>query len=213
LDDLPLAVELAARRANVLSPGQILNRLGARLDLLRGGRDADARQQTLRATIEWSHELLTLEERTLFARMAVFSGGITLEGAEAVCEADLDVLASLVDKSLVRHDRERFWMLESIREFATERLESSGEAERIRRRHAEFLLRLAESANLTTEALERGEGQRQELVVPEEDNLRAALDHATRTDPELGCASRSPSSSSWSLATWRVGAASRSCCR
>jgi predicted ATPase len=186
LDDLPLAVELAARRANVLSPAQILDRLGARLDLLRGGRDADARQQTLRATIEWSHELLAPEERTLFARMAVFSGGATLEAAEAVCEADLDILGSLVDKSLVRHDRERFWMLETIREFATERLELSGEAENVRRRHVEFLLALAESANLTTEALERGEGQRQELVVPEEDNLRAALDHAARADPELG---------------------------
>jgi predicted ATPase/class 3 adenylate cyclase len=186
LDDLPLAVELAARRANVLSPAQILERLGARLDLLQGGRDAEARQRTLRTTIEWSHDLLSAVEQALFARMAVFTGGASLEAAEAVCDADLDVLGSLVDKSLVRHERERFWMLETIRQFATERLEASGEAEDIRRRHVEFFLGLAESANLTTEALETGAGQRQELVLLEEDNLRAALDQATRSDPVLG---------------------------
>jgi predicted ATPase/class 3 adenylate cyclase len=186
LDDLPLAVELAARRANVLSPTQILERLGARLDLLTGGRDAEARQRTLRATIEWSHDLLEPAEQALFGHLAVFSGGAMLEAAEEVCEADLDVLGSLVDKSLVRYDRERFWMLETIRQFAMERLEASGEAERVRRRHIEFFLALAESANLTTEALETGAGQRQEAVLAEEENVRAALDHATETDPELG---------------------------
>ena len=129
LENLPLAVELAAARASVLSPAQIFERLSGRLDLLKGGRDSDPRQQTLRATIEWSHELLSAEERDLFARLAIFRGGCTLEAAEQVADADLDVLQSLVDKSLLRHTRERFWMLETIREYAAERLDASGETE------------------------------------------------------------------------------------
>ena len=107
----------------MLSPRQILERLSQRLDLLRGGRDADARQRTLRATIEWSYELLTEEEKRLFAGLSVFAGGCTVEAAESVCDADLDPLQSLVDKSLLRHTDERFWMLETIRELALERLE------------------------------------------------------------------------------------------
>src|SRR5436309_14831704 len=109
LDDLPLAVELAAARTRVLPPSQILDRLGQRLDLLKGGRDADPRQRTLRATIEWSHDLLTGEEKQLFARLAVFVGGCTLEAAEDVCDAEFDVLQSLVEKSLLRHTHDRFW--------------------------------------------------------------------------------------------------------
>ncbi|MDQ3319844.1 MAG: hypothetical protein M3515_06335, partial [Actinomycetota bacterium] len=97
LDNLPLALELAAARANVLSPAQTLERLSKRLDLLKGGRDADPRQATLRATIAWSYELLSPEEKTLFARLAVFGGGCTLETSEEVLDADLDVLGSLVD--------------------------------------------------------------------------------------------------------------------
>ena len=120
LDNLPLAIELAAARASVLTPAQILERLAGRLDLLRGGRDADPRQQTLRTTIAWSFDLLTPEEQLLFARLAVFAGGATLEAAEAVAQAELDALQSLVDKSLLRHTEERFWMLETIREYATE---------------------------------------------------------------------------------------------
>ena len=100
LDSLPLAVELAAARTKALSPAQILERLSQRLDLLKGGRDADPRQQTLRATIEWSYELLTPEEQQLFARLSVFAGGCTLEAAEEVADADLDTLQSLVEKSL-----------------------------------------------------------------------------------------------------------------
>ena len=104
LDDLPLALELAAARVKVLSSTQILERLEQRLPLLTGGaRDVPERQRTLRATIEWSHELLTPEEQRLFSRLAVFSGGCTLEAAEEVAEAELDTLHSLVDKSLVRH--------------------------------------------------------------------------------------------------------------
>ena len=176
LDDLPLALELAAARTTILSTEQLLNRLGARLDLLKGGRDAEVRQQTLRATIEWSYDLLDSDEQRLFARLAVFRGGTTLEAAEAICGADLDRMQSLVDKSLVRiRDKDRFWMLETIHEFALEHLRESGEEE-LRRRHAEFFLALAESANLSAEATNLG--PRPELVLPEQDNLRAALDWA-----------------------------------
>jgi predicted ATPase len=138
LDSLPLALELAAARTSVLSPGQILERLSKRLDLLKGGRDAEARQQTLRAAIEWSHDLLGEKEQRLFARLAVFQGGCTLEAVEEVADADLDTLQSLVDKSLLRHTGERFWMLETIYEWAAERLQESGEAHEFRRRLTEI---------------------------------------------------------------------------
>jgi predicted ATPase/Flp pilus assembly protein TadD len=176
LDDLPLAVELAAARAKVLTPEQILDRLSGRLDFLRGGRDADPRQQTLRATIEWSHDLLSEGERRLFARLAVFAGGFTLQAAEAVCGADLETLQSLVEKSLIRHTGDRFWLLETILEYAAERLSGSREAEDLRRRHFEFFLSLAESANLSED--EEGP-MRFDLVLGEMDNLRAALDGAS----------------------------------
>jgi class 3 adenylate cyclase len=102
LDELPLALELAAARTVLFSPRQLLDRLGKRLDLLKGARDLDPRQQTLRATIEWSHELLSPEERQLLRRLAVFLGGCTFEAAEAVCDAEPDTLQALLDKSLVR---------------------------------------------------------------------------------------------------------------
>jgi predicted ATPase/class 3 adenylate cyclase len=175
LDNLPLAVELAAARTSVLSPGQILERLARRLDLLKGGRNAEARQQTLRATIAWSHALLDEPEQRLFARLAVFAGGCTLETAEPVGAADLDVLQSLVDKSLVRHTDERFWMLETIREYALEQLEESGEADELRRRHAEHYLALGEKGMA---AMSRGySGEWVERLEREHDNLRAALDY------------------------------------
>jgi predicted ATPase len=173
LDNLPLAVELAAARTSVLSPAQILERLGQRLDLLRGGRDADARQQTLRATIVWSHDLLDETERRLFARLSVFAGGCTVADAEAVLDADLVVLESLVDKSLVRQTGERFWMLETIREYAVERLEESGQAEALRGRHAERFLALAEA---TEPAVRMYSKAALDLLERELDNLRAALD-------------------------------------
>ena len=173
LDSLPLAVELAAARTSVLSPTQILERLSQRLDLLRGGRDAEARQGTLRATIAWSYELLDEEERRLFARLAVFAGGCRLEAAEEAAEARLNTLQSLVDKSLVRHTEERFWMLEMIREYALERLEDSGEGDALRRRHAEHVLALAEEAepHLREESKEW-----LDRIEREHDNVRAALD-------------------------------------
>jgi tetratricopeptide (TPR) repeat protein len=184
LDDLPLAVELAAARTSVLSPAQIVERLSKRLDLLKGGRDAEARQQTLRATIEWSYELLDKAEQRLFARLAVFVGGCTLEAAEEVAEADLDTMQSLADKSLLRHAGERFWMLETIREFAAERLDEAGEREALALRHAMHFLALVESAAPKI----RGPTQVElmERLELEHDNVRAALDFARASrDAEL----------------------------
>jgi predicted ATPase/class 3 adenylate cyclase len=174
LEHLPLALELAAARLRVLSPEQLLDRLSERLDLLKAGRGADPRQQTLRATLEWSHELLTPEEQKLFRRLAVFAGGCTLGSAEAVCDADLDDLEALVDKSLVRiRETNRFWMLETIREYATEQLEASGEVEELRRRHAAHFLALAEEAEPYAREVDAGWLDRLDREL---DNLRAALD-------------------------------------
>jgi predicted ATPase len=174
LEQLPLALELAAARVRVLSPELLLDRLSQRLDLLKAGRGVDARQQTLRATIEWSHDLLTGDEQRLFARLAVFRGGCTLDSAEEVCHADLDTLQSLVDKSLVRvRDGDRFWMLETIREYAAEWLENSSDAEEVRRGHAAHFVALAEEAEPHTLRMDSGWLDRLES---EADNLRAALD-------------------------------------
>ena len=168
LDDLPLAVELAAARTSVLTPAQILERIGQRLDLLKGPRAADPRQQTLRATIAWSYELLSPEERQLLARLAVFSGGCTLAAAEEIAGADLDTLQALVQKSLVRFTNGRFWMLETIREFAHERLEELPEAASLGRRHAEQFLRFAEDRRrANTRAI-------LDELEADHDNLRAA---------------------------------------
>ena len=168
LDDLPLAVELAAARTSALTPPQILDRLSQRLDLLKGGRDADPRQETLRATIEWSYELLSPDEQQLFARLSVFAGGCTLEAAEEVCEADLDTLQSLVEKSLVRFTAGRYWMLETIREYATEQLDEETAAPDLRG-YAAYCLALAEDTGAEDSAsvLRR--------LDDEHDNMRAAL--------------------------------------
>jgi predicted ATPase/class 3 adenylate cyclase len=173
LDNLPLAIELAAARTNVLSPRQIFERLSGRLDLLKGGRDADPRQQTLRATIEWSYDLLRPDEGRLFARLAVFQGGCTLEAAEEIAAADVDTLESLVEKSLLRHADGRFRMLMIIREYAVERLAESAEANELWRRHAEHFLALAEEAE---PHLRGSPGKWLERLDVEHDNLRAALD-------------------------------------
>jgi len=179
LDNLPLAVELAAARTSVLSPAQILDRVAQRLDLLKGGRDAEARHQTLRATIAWSYEILSEEEQQLFAQLAVFTGGCTLDAAEQVVGADLDVLQALVDKSLLRHTDERFWMLETIRDYARERLEASTDAREVRRRHAEFFLAKAQEAEPHLRAESKEWLDRLER---EQDNLRAALDEFEASD-------------------------------
>jgi len=176
LDNLPLAVELAAARTSVLSPAQILERLSQRLDLLRGGRDSESRQQTLRATIEWSYELLSEEERRLFARLSVFAGGCTLEAAADVAEADVDTLQSLVDKSLLRFADGRFWMLETIREFALERLEETGGAEDLRQRHGAYFLELGELAKPELDAWNSSIWF--DRLEAEHDNIRAVLGDA-----------------------------------
>ena len=180
LDNLPLALELAAARVSVLTPAQILERISQRLDLFRAGRDADPRQQTLRATIAWSYDLLSTDEQRLFARMAVFRGGCTLEAAEQVVDADLDALQSLIDKSLLRHSEGRFWMLETIREYAHELLEGSSEADAMRGRHADHYLALGELAY--RERFDRGLTWVRRLEA-EHDNLRAALDHLRDRNP------------------------------
>jgi predicted ATPase/class 3 adenylate cyclase len=173
LDDLPLALELAAARVRALTPKQLLDRLGDRLDLLKAGRGVDPRQQTLRATIEWSHDLLHHDEQRLYARMSVFRGGCTLDAVEHVCVAELDTVQALVDKSLIRYNDNRYWMLETIREHASERLESSDEVDDFRQRHAEYYLALAEEAEpgLRGEEIEFLDRLAREL-----DNLRAAFD-------------------------------------
>jgi len=182
LDNLPLAIELAAARASVLTPAQILERLSGRLDLLKGGRDADPRQQTLRATIEWSYQLLTAKEQELLARVAVFAGGGTLAAAEEIINADLDTLQSLVEKSLIRFSNERYWMLETIREYAAERLAASGQEEALRGRHAEWFLALATEAQPFVErAWLRGRagvpGAWLDRLETELGNIRSALEH------------------------------------
>jgi non-specific serine/threonine protein kinase len=137
-------------------------------------RDAPERQRTLVTTIEWSYELLAAREQELFRRLAVFAGGFTLEAAEAVCDADLDTLASLADKSLVRADGERFTMLETIREYAAGRLGESGERDEFRARHAAWCLELAEQSEA---GLFHGtDPARLSILGRERDNLRSALD-------------------------------------
>jgi predicted ATPase/class 3 adenylate cyclase len=188
LDNLPLAIELAAARTVLFSPEQLVERLAQRLDLLKAGKDVDPRQQTLRATIEWSYDLLEPEEQRLFRALSVFGGSCTFEAAEAVCEADPDTLQSLLDKSLLRRREEfgrpRFWMLETIRELAAEMLGTLGEEAERRRAHAEYYLELAVSANLSADV----EGEmRHDLVIPERDNIRAAFAWAHETgERDLG---------------------------
>jgi predicted ATPase/class 3 adenylate cyclase len=188
LDQLPLALELAAARTKLLSPEALLERLADRLDLLKGARDVDERHATLRATIAWSYDLLADDEQRLFRRLAMFRGGCTLESAEAVCDADLDTLASLLDKSLLRRrtgrlGEERFWMLETIREFAAERLEESGDVQDIRRRHAERMLEIAERAHLSEDDDEPFDWR---VALAEREDLRAALDWAAQADVLFG---------------------------
>ncbi len=180
LEGVPLAIELAATRTRTLPPAMLLERLERRLPLLtEGAGDLPARQKTLHKTIEWSYELLGSHTQRVFARLGVFVGGFSLEAAESVCGGDLDVITTLFDNSLIQRQtistRPRFRLLETIREYALERLEQANEKEEVGRRHAEFMLALAESANLSADT---EEAQHHDLVIPEQDNARAAIEWA-----------------------------------
>lgn len=188
LDGLPLAIELAAARTRVLTPPSLVARLGQRLKLLTGGpADRPARQQTLRGAIEWSYDLLDEAERGLFRRLAVFRGGCRLEAVEEVCASReggsevLDLLESLIAKSLVSRadvgDGSRYGMLDTLAEFADERLRGDArEAEEALRAHAAFYLRLAESAESRLGGAEQGVWLSR--LSEEHENLRAVLDRA-----------------------------------
>jgi len=183
LDDLPLALELAAARVRLLSPPALLKRLDESLSLLTGGaRDLPERQRTLRATIEWSHDLLAPDEQALFRRLSVFRGSFTLEAAEAIAGADLDQVAMLVEQSLVKPlGDDRFFLLETLREYARERLDGSGETDEYALRHARWYLERLEENHPEMAGPRHGE-----LVawfVTEEDNLRAMLTVLTTASP------------------------------
>ena len=188
LDGLPLAIELAAARVKVLPPAGLLARLASSLELLTAGaRDLPERQRTLRRAIDWSHELLTPPEQMLFRRLAVFAGGCTLEAAEAVCNANedldadlLDTITSLVDKSLLGQTgpaeaEPRFTMLETLREYGRERLQQSGEFDDTRRAHAAYCLVLAEEGAAEMPAAEREAWLGR--CDAEHDNFRVAVDY------------------------------------
>jgi len=196
LDGLPLAIELAAARIRLLSPAAMAQRLGDRLGLLSaGGRDMPERQRTLRGAIDWSHDLLDADDKTLFARLGVFAGGGPIETADAVCgiagdDAPLEVfdgLERLAEQSLVRigedlHGDVRFTMLETIREYALEKLGQRGETEALRDRHAAAFLAFATATGaptLDTSAAAAANARMLDRLEDEHDNLRAALDHLT----------------------------------
>jgi tetratricopeptide (TPR) repeat protein len=193
LDGLPLALELAAARVKTLPPATLLNRLGTRLSLLvRGSRDAPERQRTLRDAIAWSHDLLAPPEQALFRRLAVFVGGWTLDAAEAATNLadDVDILAGLdvlADKSLIRLDdifpEPRYRMLETIREFAQERLGAGGEEGALRQAHARYFLGLGEQGKPFMYGVEQRVWLRR--FETEQPNFRAALETlAAGDDPE-----------------------------
>lgn len=195
LDGLPLAIELAAARTRLFPPTTLLRRLKNRLHLLTGGAsDLPGRHQTLRATIDWSYSLLSAEEQTLFRRLSVFMGGCTMEAAEAVCSEGRDRqgevlqgLDSLVDQSLllvqVQDGEPRFGMLETIREYALERLEASGEAEDLRRRHAEAYLHVAEQAEQARADTDDSTWWGPTFITPSGWWSLPSADRATRCEP------------------------------
>jgi predicted ATPase/DNA-binding response OmpR family regulator len=194
LDGLPLAIELAAARTRLLTPDALLQRLQKPLDLLtRGLRDAPARQQSLRATLQWSYDLLSPTEQCLFRYLGVFVGGCTLEAAEAVADTGeqasdsantttstqsyvLDALTTLLEHSLLRQisdDEDRFFMLDTVREYAVELLETSGEADEARQRHSDYYFSVAERAESELKGSQQKSWFRQ--LEREHNNLRAAL--------------------------------------
>ncbi len=193
LDGLPLAIELAAARVKILSPASVLSKLENRLSLLTGGaRDLPERQKTMRGAVMWSYDLLNDDEKAAFRQLAVFSGGFRFDSAEIICTAPketelLDVIGSLIDKSLLiqkemRDGESRFRMLEVVRDLALEMLEAEGEVNAARRRHADFFVRLGQTA----EPLLQGAESELWLEKLEEDhdNLRAAMNWCLANDPE-----------------------------
>ncbi len=183
LDSLPLAIELAAARTRLLSPGTLLTRLERALPLLTdGARDAPERQRTLRATIDWSYDLLDDASRRLLARLGVFAGSFPVEAAESVCDANVSELSALVDLNLLTSiGDERLLMLETIREYGLERLAESGEEVTFRARHAEEFARVAETAY---ELRSRAEAEWSSRLDRDHDDLRAALDWLLKTNPD-----------------------------
>jgi predicted ATPase/class 3 adenylate cyclase len=223
LDGIPLAIELAAARVRSLSPDDLVNRLDQRFKLLtRGSRSSLERHQTLRNTIDWSYQLLDERERTALNRLSVFAGGCDLAAAEAVLADDdldaldvVDVVSQLVDKSLVLAEPDesghlRYRLLEMIRQYAQEQLETSGEAPAVRRRHADHYVAVAETAGPGLRSPDQLEWAR--AVAREIDNLRTALDWAVDT-PSADHALRlvaplevSGISTGYSAATWAEAA-------
>jgi predicted ATPase/class 3 adenylate cyclase len=183
LDGLPLAIELAAARTKLLAPERLLERLESALPLLTGGsRDAPERQRTLRATIEWSYDLLDEAGRKLLARLAVFAGTFPIVAAEEVCDADLDGLTALVDASLLKPiGDDRLHMLETVREYAAEKLEASREGRELRERHARFFAALAEQAYAHRFEAEAEWSAR---LDEDHDDVRAALDWLEQNEPD-----------------------------
>ena len=179
LDGLPLAIELAAARSKLLSPPALLRRMERVLPLLTGGGpDLPVRQQTLRSTIEWSYGLLSQPEQQLFRKLSVFAGGSRLEAAEAVTDGDVDLVKSLLDKSLLRARQDddgepRLWMLQTVREYALERLAEHGEQIDVHARHADWLAELA--ANAAPHLLQSTQAEWLHRLEREEDNIRQAV--------------------------------------
>src|SRR4051812_20730532 len=197
LDGIPLALELAAARVASMSPGEIVDRLAQRFSFLTSGtRTAEARQQTLRATVEWSYALLSEVERRVFNRLSVFRGGWSLTAAEAVVADDLmsagvvlDTIGRLVERSMVWVERgrtTRYRMLETLREYAAEQLAASGEAEALAGRHAGYFRAVAERAEVEL----RGHGQREtlRLLREEQPNIRAAITWLSRPAGDIDSA-------------------------
>lgn len=195
LDGLPLAIELATARLRILSPESLLARMSSRFDVLRGGgRDLPERHRTLRTTIDWSHDLLDEPARRMFRRLSVFAGGSTLEAAETVCQIEqdddaLEVIASLLDSNLLTmtiaaEGDARIGMLDSMRDYAKERLLDSGEADHVRQRHAAFYLALAEQAR--PHLVGAGSPAWTSRLQAERDNFRLALEWGLEHDVEFG---------------------------